>query len=225
MHSQLRRVSGADNEKAACPLCRGNGVCNFFADKRRDYLHCPVCGLVFVPHSQFLSREDEKKRYDLHRNSPADAEYRRFLSRLLLPLEHRLAPGSSGLDFGSGPAPTLSRMFEEAGHRVTLFDPYYENAPAALDKQYDFITASEVAEHLREPRKELDRLWACLKHGGWLGIMTKFAAGRDEFPRWYYKDDPTHICFFSRATFAWLAHRWNADLVIPESDVVLLNKR
>ncbi|NTW59069.1 MAG: class I SAM-dependent methyltransferase [Nitrospirae bacterium] len=211
-------------ETTACPLCRAHGVSDFSADKRRNYLRCTVCRLVFVPSSQFLSTEDEKKRYDLHQNSPDSADYRRFLGRLFTPLQQRLAMGSSGLDFGSGPEPVLSRMFEEAGHSMRIFDQYYEHAPAALDRQYDFITASEVVEHLREPRKELDRLWACLKCGGWLGIMTKFAAETAAFPRWYYKNDLTHVCFFSREAFLWLAAAWNADLTIPEDDVVLIQK-
>jgi hypothetical protein len=212
-------------ETLFCPLCRAQAVSEFLSDNRRDHLRCGVCSLVFVPAAQHLSTDDEKKRYDLHRNATGDAGYRRFLSRLFLPLQQRLAPGSSGLDFGSGPAPTLSRMFEEAGHSMTLYDLYYEQVLAALDKQYDFISASEVAEHLREPRKELDRLWACLKRGGWLGIMTKFSPDRAAFSLWYYKDDPTHICFFSRDTVAWLAAAWNADLIIPEDDVVLFRKR
>jgi hypothetical protein len=220
----LRYSPGINLETIACPLCRAHGVSEFSTDKRRNYLRCTVCSLVFVPSSQFLSAEDEKKRYDLHRNSPDNADYRRFLGRLFIPLKQRLAPGSSGLDFGSGPEPTLSRMFEEAGHSMMIFDQYYEHAPAALDLQYDFITASEVVEHLREPRKELDRLWACLQCGGWLGIMTKFAAEPAAFPRWYYKNDLTHVCFFSPAAFAWLAAAWNADLIIPDDDVVLFRK-
>jgi len=212
-------------DKLACPLCSATAAGEFSADKRRDYRLCRVCGLVFVPPSQFLSEREEKQRYDLHQNSPDDAGYRRFLGRLFTPLSQRLEEGRSGLDFGSGPAPTLSRMFEEAGHSVTLFDLHYEKSPAALEKQYDFITCSEVVEHLREPGKELERLWSCLKRGGWLGIMTRFSAGRAAFPRWYYKNDPTHVCFFSREAFAWLAARWNAELVIPENDVVLLRKR
>ena len=212
-------------EGLACPLCSAAAAGEYSSDKRRSYVLCRICGLVFVPPAQHLAAKDEKQRYDLHQNSPDDAGYRRFLGRLFVPLERRLAPASSGLDFGSGPAPTLSRMFEDAGHKVTLFDSFYEADPAALNGQYDFITASEVAEHLREPGKEFDRLWACLKRGGWLGIMTKFAAGRAVFPRWYYKDDPTHICFFSRETFAWLAAKWEADMIMPEDDVVLIRKR
>ena len=208
-----------------CPLCKTDEVHEFSRDDRRDYFRCYVCSLVFVPPRQFLSPEAEKKRYDLHQNSPLDPGYRRFLSRLFIPLERRLAPGSSGLDFGSGPEPALSRMFEEAGHFMTNFDRYYEPVFAALEKQYDFITASEVVEHLHDPQGELERLWACLKPGGRLGIMTQPAAERDDFPTWYYKNDLTHGCFFSAATFTWLAARWSADLMFPERDVVLFRKK
>ena len=212
-------------ENRTCPLCRTEKVREFSRDRRRDYYRCQVCSLVFVPPWQFLSAEDEKKRYDLHRNSPEDLNYRRFLSRMVIPLQRVLAPGSKGLDFGSGPGPTLSKMFEEAGHSMTVFDCFYKPVPAALENRYDFITATEVVEHLHDPQKELERLWACLKQGGRLGIMTKLAVEQDVFSQWHYKNDLTHICFFSRSTFAWLALRWNADLAFPVSDVVLFRKK
>jgi len=214
-----------DAEQIICPLCRAREVSKFSTDKRRNYLSCTACGLIFVPPSLFLSRADEKKRYDLHRNAPGDAGYRRHLSRLFVPLQQHLPPESSGLDFGSGPEPVLSRMFAEAGHAMTIFDQYYEHAPAALERRYDFIAASEVVEHLREPGKELDRLWACLRRGGWLGIMTQFAVDRAAFPGWHYKNDLTHICFYSRPVFAWMAAAWNADLTIPDDGVALFRKR
>lgn len=205
----------------ACPFCRSVKAASFSRDSYRDYYQCPVCGLVFVPPAQFLSLSDEKKRYDLHRNSLDDAGYRAFLNRLFLPLQERLSPGSSGLDFGSGPEPALARMFTEAGHSVTLFDQFYAPAPAALERRYDFIIACEVVEHLREPAVELDRLWGCLDEGGWLGIMTKPAAEREAFSSWYYKNDRTHICFFSSQTFSWLARQWNAEVAFVEKDVIL----
>jgi len=208
----------------ACPLCLTEKVREYSRDKRRDYYQCETCNLVFVPSGQYLSAEDEKKRYDLHQNSPQDLNYRRFLSRLFIPLHKKLAPCSQGLDFGSGPEPTLSRMFEEAGHRMTLFDHFYEPVPAALERQYDFITATEVVEHLHDPKKELERLWSCVKPGGWLAIMTNPAVDQEAFPRWYYKNDLTHVCFFSRTTFAWLALQWRAEAVYADSDVVLFRK-
>ena len=180
--------------------------------------------MVFVPPEQFLSAERERAVYDRHENSPNDEGYRQFLSRMFEPLAERLATGSRGLDFGSGPGPTLSIMFEEAGHTMAIYDPFYAPDPAPLDKQYDFITATEVVEHLHHPRRELDRLWSCLEPGGLLGIMTKRVIDRDAFSRWHYKNDPTHACFFSTETFEWLAGYWQAELTIVGDDVVLFGK-
>ena len=179
---------------------------------------------MFVPSSQHLSDSGEKARYDLHRNSAEDAGYRAFLNRLFVPLQQRLAPGSSGLDFGSGPGPVLPLMVTAAGHSMAIFDRFYEPVPARLDEQYDFITATEVLEHLRLPKQDLDRLWNCLKQGGWLGIMTRPVVDRERFPGWHYKNDRTHICFFSRETFLWLARRWAAEAFFVDPDVVLFHK-
>jgi SAM-dependent methyltransferase len=141
-----------------------------------------------------------------------------------VPLIHRLAPGASGLDFGSGPGPTLALMLREAGFPTRIYDPLYAPDDQVWELAYDFITASEVVEHLRSPRLELERLWQVLKPGGWLGIMTKRVWNRRAFTTWHYKDDPTHVVFFAEQTFAWLARHWSATLEIIGPDVVLLNK-
>jgi len=207
-----------------CPLCKALESDKFFQDRRRPYHLCSQCSLVFVPPGFLLSPEQEKAEYDLHRNNPDDPEYRRFLSRLFIPLQACLNPGSRGLDFGSGPGPALPVMFEQAGHSMTVYDPFYARDPSALQGSYDFITASEVVEHLHDPGKELDRLWACLKPDGSLGIMTKLVLGREAFARWHYKNDPTHTCFFSRTTFSWLATYWQAGLIFADKDVVIFSK-
>ena len=180
--------------------------------------------MVFVPPDAFPGVADEKAVYDRHENAPDDPRYRRFLSRLFEPVSSRLASASQGLDFGSGPGPTLSRMFEEVGHTVSLYDPFYATDAAVLDLEYDFITASEVVEHLHRPREELERLWGCLRPGGLLGIMTKRVLDQEAFSRWHYKNDPTHVCFFSVETFEWLAECWGARLTVAGDDVVLLEK-
>lgn len=208
-----------------CPLCRVEDVTNLYQDKHRNYLRCHSCNIVFVPPNQFLSSEDEKARYDQHQNSQNDQRYRRFLSRLFVPMQKLLSPGSFGLDFGCGPGPTLSVMFEEVGHTMLIYDHFYARFPIVLKKQYDFITATEVVEHLHDPRKELDRLLACLRPGGWLGLMTKLAMDRQAFVRWHYINDPTHVCFFSRLTFEWLATKWQAEIIFADKDVVLFHKR
>lgn len=208
-----------------CPLCASRDTRPFHRDARRDYLRCARCALVFVPPRQRLGPLEERAAYDKHRNFPHDPGYRRFLSRLFDPLRERLAPGARGLDFGAGPGPTLSVMFEEAGHPMAIYDPFYAPHPAVLEHRYDFITASEVAEHLFAPGRELERLAAMLEEGGWLGLMTKRVTSAEAFARWHYILDPTHVCFFSEASLEWLAESLDMSLELPAADVALLRKR
>ncbi len=212
-----------------CPLCRGTDIVTYHSDKMRDYLNCTACDLVFVPRAQHISPRAEKAYYDLHDNQPDDPGYRRFLDRLFTPLNQRLTPNAQGLDFGCGPGPTLSKMFAEAGHEMALYDPHYAEDKSVLSASYDFITLSEVAEHLAEPGPELDRLWRLLRPAGWLGIMTKRVRDRAAFRTWHYITDPTHVAYFSEATFHWLAGHWSANgalarLEIIGADVVLIQK-
>ncbi|MDT8878770.1 class I SAM-dependent methyltransferase [Halomonas saccharevitans] len=207
-----------------CPLCASVDAAPFHRDARRDYQRCGCCALVFVPPAQRLDPAAERAVYDQHENSPDDPGYRRFLSRLFDPLRERLAPGARGLDFGAGPGPTLSVMFEEAGHPMAIYDPFYAPDAAVLERGYDFITATEVVEHLFAPGEELDRLVELLEPGGWLGLMTKRVASPEAFAGWHYILDPTHVCFFSEATFTWFARRHDLRLHFPAADVVLLQR-
>ncbi len=207
----------------SCPICLTTQCRAYYQDKR-DYLFCPICSLVFVPKHQLLSANQEKAVYDLHENSIVDKGYQRFLERLSIPLCKRLKPNSLGLDFGSGPTPTLSFMLENAGHTVNIYDPFYAPNNSVFDHKYDFIVATEVVEHLHHPGDELDLLWSCLKPGGTLGIMTKRVIDQQAFSNWHYKNDQTHVCFFSLETFQWLGKRWGAQLSAPENDVVFFQK-
>lgn|SRR5690606_1116002 len=207
-----------------CPLCQGAETQLFHAAPARDYLRCVRCLLVFVPPAFHLDPVAEKAHYDTHDNRPDDPGYRRFLARLADPLADRLAPGSSGLDFGCGPGPCLALMLEEQGHRVALHDAYYHPAPEVFAARHDFITATEVIEHLSRPGAVLDQLWSCLKSGGWLALMTSRLTADTDFARWYYKNDPTHIAFFAAETFHWLAARWGAEPIFVDPAVVLLQK-
>ena len=207
-----------------CALCAGTEVVEYHRDQRRFYLHCLGCHLVFVPEKFHLSDEQEKAEYDLHENDPQDLGYRNFLNRIAEPLLAKLKPQSEGLDFGSGPGPCLSLILEERGHSVALYDIYYANNPALLECQYDFITATEVVEHLANPLFELDRLWGILRSGGQLAIMTKLVASPEKFANWHYKSDPTHISFFSVATFNFLGQRWGSVPEFIGADVIIFQK-
>jgi 2-polyprenyl-3-methyl-5-hydroxy-6-metoxy-1,4-benzoquinol methylase len=139
-------------------------------------------------------------------------------------MQDRLAPNSCGLDFGCGPGPTLSHLFAEAGHKVLIYDVFYAKDESVWQNRYDFITASEVVEHLHQPDEELARLWAGLKPGGILGLMTKLVLNRTAFANWHYKNDRTHVCFFSRPTFEWLGKLWGSPPMFVGQDVIIFAK-
>ncbi len=210
--------------ESACPLCLSAAVAQFFEDRKRAYWRCSDCQLVFVPPRYWLNAIEEKTVYDQHENNVQDPGYRKFLSRLMTPLLERLAAKQKGLDFGCGAGPALAVMLEELGHQVDLFDPFYANNPAVFQRRYDFICATEVAEHLQDPQKEFTRLFNLLKPDGWLGLMTKLANDDQDFSQWHYIRDPTHICFYSRRTFEYLAEHFRAELTFFGNDVILLKK-
>lgn len=209
----------------ACPLCSGDEIDPFCKDGNRTFLNCLNCKLVFVPRCDWLSHEDEKATYDLHENDPLDQGYRQFLSRFSTPLLERLEGRQKGLDFGCGPGPTLSILLEGHGHQVDLYDPIYCNDPSVFHNTYDFICATEVVEHLHDPKLEFAALFRMLKPGGWLGIMTKLVKDKQAFRQWHYIRDMTHICFYSTGTFEYLAQRFDARLDVVANDVVLLKKK
>lgn len=206
-----------------CPLCESSNSFPYYQDKREFY-RCEQCFLVFVLPQYRLTSTEEKLVYDQHENSPADPGYRKFLEQVFVPVSQRLSKQSNGLDFGSGPGPTLSLMFEEIGHNMQIYDPFYAPDLSVLKLKYEFITATEVVEHLHHPGKELDLLWSCLKQDGVLGIMTKRVLNQPAFTTWHYKNDPTHVCFFAIETFQWLAEKWSAVLEVVADDVVIFVK-
>ncbi|MEJ2742987.1 MAG: class I SAM-dependent methyltransferase [Gammaproteobacteria bacterium] len=218
--------------EAPCPLCHlaNPASCTsqtssyFHHDKQRIYLRCQSCHLVYVPPQYHLSFEEQKCVYDQHENHAEHTGYRHFLSRLLNPLLTRLPSSSSGLDFGCGPSPVLAGMIQSAGHHVTLYDPLYANNPAVLHAQYDFITATEVIEHVFDPARELNTLWNCLRPNGILALMTKLVKDQNAFTTWHYIRDITHINFFSPETFQWLSQCWHTECEFIGADVMLFRK-
>jgi len=205
----------------ACPLCHGENTHDYYQGSDRDYLICDRCALVFVPPRFHVTAQQERQRYDQHQNSPDDLKYRAFLSRLLKPLLKQLQPDSEGIDFASGPAPTLSVMLQEQGFSMSVYDLFYANNRDVLDRQYDFLCCTEAIEHFAAPDREWQRFLSMVKSGGWIAIMTSRYDKVSSFSDWYYKNDSTHISFYSQKTFQWLAARDNLEMHIESESVVL----
>jgi hypothetical protein len=210
------------NSSQACPLCAAVDSLPFYADARRRYWRCQRCQLVFVPASYQLSAAAELAVYQQHENHMDDPGYRQFLNRAAQPLLARLPAtgGALGIDIGCGPGPLLAKIITEAGHHCDYSDPlFYPERTVGCG--YDFITLTEVVEHMANPSIDLLGLAQRLKAGGWLVVMTKRVADAERFAGWHYKNDPTHISFFSDATLSWVAGQWGVNWESAGSDVAV----
>ena len=187
-------------------------------------MQCLNCEFVFVPSQYHLSESEERKRYDTHNNNPDDPRYRQFLSQLTEPLNEIISSYSYGLDFGSGPGPTLSLMMQEKGHQMDLFDKFYARNQSVFEKSFDFITLTEVLEHLCDPVFELERLASILKSKGILAVMTQTLTQDIDFKSWYYKNDPSHIGFYNDKSLTCLASLLELEITQFSDRVIFFKK-
>ena len=207
-----------------CPLCNNPEAEAFHKDGVRKYIRCLRCELIFVPKEFHLAPDRERSRYDFHENSPDDPEYRAFLRRLIDPLLSNLQEGMKGLDFGSGPGPTLSMMMRQRGFEMEDYDPFYSEDNSVLEKRYDFIACTETVEHFCEPRKSWELMIGLVRPGGVIGVMTDILDEGTDFEKWHYIRDDTHVAFYSRKTFDWIAERYDLSANFHGRSVVLFEK-
>jgi len=221
----------------SCPLCGGQQLVLCHTHQRapianRQFWHCQTCDLIHVPSTQHWSPEAERELYDQHQNDPHDVGYRNFLNQLVKPLLHQLhAHGKTpisqlhALDFGCGPAPTVSKMLAAHGLCTADYDLYYAHKPQLLEAHYQVITSTEVFEHLSAPAAVIDQLLSCLTPAGLLAIMTKPWHDIAQFKTWHYINDPTHIVFYHRKTLAWIARQFSLKLLYQQQSVTIWQRQ
>lgn len=207
-------------DSITCILCLAENPSPIASQGQPDrYFHCMTCDLRFLNPSLRLPPDEEKARYLSHNNDVSDVRYQKFVEPLYLEIRNRAPENSQGLDFGAGTGPVLAHKLNQAGFRVSLYDPYFWPDKQALEHAYDFIVACEVIEHLYAPRVEFERLRDLLKPGGTLALMTTFYDDGIDFETWYYRRDPTHVAFYSNSTFHWIQR------TLGFKTVELLNQR
>jgi SAM-dependent methyltransferase len=212
-------------KERTCPVCEAPGKLVFFQIVDGvSYCRCLICMATLMEPEHWPGPEQEREVYALHDNDPDDPGYRRFLSKVAAPLTERLEAGLSGLDFGCGPGPALARIMEEAGMQMNLYDPLFAPDTSVLERTYDFVTCTEVVEHLRQPASVFRQLDGLLEPGGWLAVMTCFQTDDSRFARWHYRRDPTHIVFYREETLACIAGQIGWELEVPVKDVALFRK-
>ena len=189
--------------EAMCPLCGAPGPFASVDDvRKRRHRVCGRCGLIFVDQEFLPEPAAEKQRYVSHRNGPEDAGYVAFLRQSIAPARPFLTRSMRGLDYGCGHTPTLHLLLEEAGLRCANYDPYFfPDWPAG---PFDFLFATEVAEHFHRPAAEWPRMLSLLKPGGVLTVMTAPWTDLESFRTWGYASDETHVVFYHRRTLDWI---------------------
>lgn len=184
------------------------------------YYSCVPCRYIFLDGRFRVSPEEEKKRYESHDNTLENEGYvnmfREFIRVGIEPFlggDFFLQGKRKALDFGCGWNSVLGSLLKEKGLQVDTYDPYFAPERQYLRRKYHLITATEVFEHLANPLETLRSLAGCLAPGGILALTTLFHPGEEDFYKWWYRRDPTHISFYQPETFKYLAGRAGLDLV------------
>lgn len=207
-----------------CPLCATYVSPAEIHVRDTHYRHCDVCDLVFQEPTQRLTAADELAHYGTHENDVRDPRYRRFLSQLADPLREMLPYKACGLDYGAGPGPALAAMFRESGFEMAVYDPFFAPDESVLERAYDFVTSTEVVEHMHHPGREFERIDQLLRPNGLLGLMTELRPALENFANWYYHRDPTHVCFYSPDTIRWIVRRHSWSIEHLGTRVIILRK-
>ena len=132
-----------------CPLCTGEAS-QFYQDQRNFY-QCSNCQGVFDDPTQHPSGSQEHARYETHNNDVNDPGYQQFVSPITNHVLQHFKPTDSGLDFGAGPGPVITKLLNEQGYNPALYDPFYAPDPLVLEKKRDYIICCEVIEHFHHP--------------------------------------------------------------------------
>lgn len=190
-----------------CPLCEAAGCTAFFKDVRRTFFFCNECKLLFVPAEEHISLDDEKKRYDLHDNSTANKGYIRFLEEIAGVIEDLKPVDQNVLDYGCGKNAVLGMLLQRKGVTIDSYDPLYSLGIECLSKKYDILVLCEVVEHMRNLKDEIRRIKKILDKNGKIILRTNVYPSVEEFCTWWYKEDMTHINFFSRKSIQLFASK------------------
>ena len=180
-----------------CILCGSPETLSLYRERNHRFLECTICSSVFRDPATFLNREEEEKRYLTHNNDVEDPDYRQFVSPLVTAVLKDYPEPITGLDFGAGTGPVIAHMLNEKGFKIELYDPFFHPDTSVLNRPYDLIVCCEVIEHFHRPLKEFKLLHSLLNPGGKLYCMTDPLPKITSFADWYYKEDPTHVIFYS----------------------------
>ncbi len=188
-----------------CILCNSKLLEPIHIENPHRFYDCNCCGSIVRSPDTFPDDIQEKERYETHHNDVNDPRYQQFVSPITNAVQADFQPQNSlGLDFGAGTGPVITKVLNDKGYQLNLYDPFFHPETSALEKQYDYIVSCEVIEHFHQPLKEFQLLKKLLKPQGKLYCMTDIYRNHIAFENWYYKNDPTHVIFYTEKSLQWI---------------------
>lgn len=202
-----------------CPLCQNIETSLHFEDRKRIFIFCPQCYLIFVPQQYHCGTDQEKARYDHHNNHPESQTYPAY-QKWMEDFLFWCSPQGEILDYGCGIYPVMSHLLKRKGIPCDCYDPYYFSDLTVLREAYDSLLVSEVVEHFRQPAQDWTKMLHFLKDDGHLFIRTSFWDKLKDWKNWSYQRDVTHVTFYHQKTLTYLSEHFRLDLVRFENDKV-----
>ncbi len=203
-----------------CPLCNTQ-VKIFFISKKREYYNCSTCFSISMNPNSYVSSDHEKNRYQEHNNDVNDSEYQDFVKPIVNAVITAFKKTDSGLDFGCGTGPVITKLLRDLNYDITTYDPFFDNNPDTLKTNYNYIACCEVIEHFHNPFKEFRLLKSLLRPNGKLYCMTELYHENIDFEKWYYKNDDTHVIFYHSKTFDWIKEKLGFSKVSTKDRLVV----
>lgn len=195
-----------------CKICNNDTVETTDPKTKKIYHKCLSCDYIFLDEIFYVDEAHEKKHYDKHHNSFESLGYVKMFEDLI---DEFVPPNiKNTLDFGCGRGLVLPTLLEKNAIVCDRYDPFYFPQKVYEGKEYDLIISTEVFEHLQNPLEVFKELLLHLKDDGYVLLMSAFHPANDEeFFKWWYIRDITHIGFFNLKTFEYIADELDLKIV------------
>lgn len=210
-----------------CKICNSSVTSMFDERNKWEFFHCKSCEFIFKNQKDYVDSDKELSQYNNHNNTMESPGYVNMFEKFIdATFEPYIDDITNVLEFGSGPGPVLSELLRQRRLTVDIYDKYFSPKKVYEGKEYDLITSTEVIEHIDNPLEVFEVFSKHIKKGGYLALMTQFHKNEEEhFKKWWYKNDPTHICFFRPNTFEVLAEMSGFEVLKHDSIKSVLLKK
>jgi hypothetical protein len=165
--------------------------------------------------NDIITPEKEKQRYDQHNNDIHDIGYQAFVSPITNYVLTHYSKEDKGLDFGAGPGPVIAKMLKDKHYDIVLYDPHFHPNDALLKQIFDYIIACEVIEHFNQPDQTFEQLKTLTSIDSEWIFMTQIYDDSIDFSTWHYKNDETHVIFYTKKTLDYLKtlYKWKRLII------------